>query len=149
MKSQRGIDEVYPAINCYTCMFRLFWVRYANPIKFHVDSNPDYTLNKNSLNGQGNFMGQMPCNSHRKRKKAQQSVLYTAKTVLFFCIIMLFHICMTRPQWCICCVYTMVYMQCIHINGDLCVVYTSVGIYHICSMKYMQCMRDARVTHPS
>ena len=61
---------------------------------------------------------------------------------------MLLHVCVTRPPWCICYVYTMVYMYCNHMNTDLCVVYASRSICHVCSMMYMLCMCDARVTHP-
>ncbi len=43
----------------------------------------------------------------------------------------------THPVWSICCVYTIVYMLGSHLKTDLCVVFTSVSMCHICLMKYM------------
>ncbi len=61
---------------------------------------------------------------------------------------MLLHVCVTRPPWCICYVYTMVYMYCNHMNTNLCVVYASRSICHVCSMMYMLCMCETCVTYP-
>ena len=77
----------------------------------------------------------------------QYDLCYTARIILLLCIIMPLYARLKHPPWCICCIYTMAYMHCIHLNIDLYVVYTSVSICNICSMKYMLCISDTHVTH--